>query len=77
MTFMAGTACSHDWPAQRVAVHYGNSLTDPRLAPESSEPENLSVPRRFPRDLPVPKAGPWPTRRETSQRYVGGSPANL
>lgn len=77
MTFMAGTACSHDWPAQRVAVHYGNSLTDPTLAPGSSEPEKLSLPRRFPRGLPIPKAGLWPTRRKNSQHYVGASPTNL
>ncbi|MBP2385385.1 hypothetical protein JOF47_000896 [Paeniglutamicibacter kerguelensis] len=32
MTYMAGTACIHDWPAQRVAVHYGISLTEPRPA---------------------------------------------
>lgn len=28
---MAGTACIHDWPAQRVAVHYANSLAEAML----------------------------------------------
>lgn len=31
MTCVAGTACIHDWPAQRVTVHYGNSLAEAAL----------------------------------------------